>query len=82
MTNQSGIRAVVRDRLRARTEHRGLSGAELGRRVGASQPVVSRWLSGSRLPELAALVSLSDELGVSLDWICGRSEDAARQSKD
>jgi len=66
------LRVIVSGRLREQAARAGLSGTELGRRVGASQPVVSRWLTGSRLPELHSLCRLSDALGTSLDALCGR----------
>jgi transcriptional regulator with XRE-family HTH domain len=68
----SDLRVVVSTRLRALAHDEGLTGTELGKRVGASQPVVSRWLAGKRLPELLSLIALADELSVSLDALCGR----------
>ena len=49
--------------VRYRVEH-GLSQAELGAKLGVSQPYVARLESGDRSPTLATLARLAQRLGL------------------
>jgi len=52
-----------------------LSQEKFGELVGMSQRSVAAWESGDRLPSYPVLSDLADRLGVSVDYLLGRSED-------
>lgn len=56
-------------------EKQGMSKSELGRRLGISQPTVTRWENGERRPDLTHAVRLADLFDVSLDYLNGRTDD-------
>ena len=56
-------REVASRVVRYRVEH-GLSQAELGARLGVSQPYVARQESGDQLPTLTTLARLAQRLGL------------------
>ena len=43
----AAIRAAVAQRIRETMQRRGLSGAELARRLGVSQPTIHAWVNGA-----------------------------------
>lgn len=47
----------------------GLSQEQLADRLGVTRQSVSKWESGTAMPELVKLISLSDIFGVSLDYL-------------
>lgn len=47
-------------------EHRGLTQAQLGDRLGVSSVAISRWECGSRRPDLNVLAAISEALGIEL----------------
>ena len=47
----------------------GLSQEQLADRLGVTRQSVSKWESGTALPELVKLISLSEIFGVSLDYL-------------
>lgn len=55
----------------------GITQEELGRAVGVSTQAVSRWECGGA-PDVSLLPALADKLGVTIDALFGRSEEAAR----
>lgn len=56
----------------------GLSQEELAARIGVSRQAVSKWEVGEAAPDLGNLLALADALGVSLDALCGRDDEAER----
>lgn len=48
---------------------RDINGAQLGRRLGVSRAVVSRWVVGKSVPKTVYLAGLSEALGVSVEEI-------------
>ena len=47
----------------------GLSQEQLADRLGVTRQSVSKWESGSAVPELVKLIALSDMFGVSVDYL-------------
>ena len=47
----------------------GLSQEQLAARLGVTRQSVSKWESGTAMPELVKLISLSDIFGVSVDYL-------------
>jgi len=59
------------ERLREALSRAGITQQQLAHRMHVSPSAVSKWLSDSREPGLATLASLSQALGVSVDWLVG-----------
>ena len=52
-----------------------------GELVNVSQRSVAFWESGERMPSHATISALADRLGVSVDYLLGRSEDKEGTNK-
>ena len=57
------------ERLMILRKQAGLSQEQLADRLGVTRQSVSKWESGTALPELVKLISLSEIFGVSLDYL-------------
>lgn len=42
--------------------------------LGVSLRSYEKWEQGNRLPDLGSLIKIADRLGVSIDWLVGRTE--------
>lgn len=63
-------------RLRAERERRGVTQEDVARDLGlGSRVVVSRYESGTRVPDAATLTSLAEYYGVAVDYLLGRIND-------
>lgn len=60
-----------------RAEHK-ISSQSLAEAVGVSRPAISRFEHGVDFPHVNTLVALADYFDVSLDYLCGRSDDPKR----
>ncbi|WP_143457382.1 helix-turn-helix domain-containing protein, partial [Klebsiella pneumoniae] len=54
----------------------GLSTLQVAKRIGVSQPAVSKWDNGVKLPSIETLCKLADLYCVSTDYLLGRDEPA------
>lgn len=63
---------MIGTRLRALLEQKKISGKDFAKRIGVSEPKVSRWLGNKTGFTLEELIMIADELGVSLDFLLGR----------
>ena len=61
-------------RFREAREKAVLSAAEVGRRIGVSQPAVTQWETGVKVPSVEMLCKLADLYCVSTDYLLGRDE--------
>ena len=61
-------------RFREAREKAGLSAAEVGRRIGGSQPAVTQCETGAKVPSVEMLCKLADLYCVSTDYLLGRDE--------
>ena len=59
----------------------GLSQEALGEKLGVSRQSIYKWESDSALPEVEKLVVLSRLFGVSVGWLLGVEEEAARRTR-
>ena len=57
------------ERLMILRKQAGLSQEQLADRLGVTRQSVSKWESGTALPELVKLISLSEMFGGSLDYL-------------
>ena len=60
---------MLGQRIAALRRHLGMSQAELAQRIGVSPSAVGMYEQDRREPSLAAVVTLSDTLGVSVDYL-------------
>ena len=68
-------------RIREARKSRGLSQADLARRVGVSQPAIANWESGIHDPRRITLSKLADALQTSLDWLAAGDRSAFEADK-
>ena len=68
-------RSVFAERLKAAREKAGLTRKELGDAINISPAGYAYYERGQRDPSLKSLVALANTLGVSLDWLCGRTNE-------
>lgn len=61
-------------RLKEAVERKGISLAELQRRMGVANATVYRWSTGEVLPNGIYLYQIAVECGVSVDWLLGLKE--------
>ncbi len=65
----AAIRQAVADRIRQIMQRRGLSGAELARRLGVSQPTIHAWVNGAHGLRRQNIRRLAAEFGVDPAWL-------------
>lgn len=65
-------------RLLAVREARGMTQFDVGQIIGKRDNEVSRYERGVLNPKIAYVVLIADSLGVTLDYLCGRSDDLAK----
>ncbi|MCF7989016.1 MAG: helix-turn-helix domain-containing protein [Thiohalocapsa sp.] len=66
---------LFRRRLRSTRQQLGLSCAELSRRLGYSDGVISAWEAGRRWPRFDQVPRVAEHLGVTLAWLIGATPD-------
>ena len=77
------IRASLARRIRETMQQRGLSGAELARRLGVSQPTIHAWVNGAHGLRRQNIRRLAVELGVDPAWLeFGAEREAEARAAD
>ena len=61
-------------RIKELREAKGIQQKELAIDIGVSQPTVSDWESGRKVPSAKSTQKLADYFGVSVDYLLGRAE--------
>lgn len=64
--------------LKAIRKSKGLTQKQLAVDIGASERGIQQYELGERKPAFDVLIALADYFDVSLDYLCGRSDDPAR----
>jgi transcriptional regulator with XRE-family HTH domain len=77
-TTRTLSRLDVGDLLREARHLAGLSQAELARRIGTTQPVVSRWERGTEVPRVDTLARALQACGFEADLTFRRHDDVDR----
>ena len=62
-------------RVRELREAKGIQQKELAIDLGVSQPTVSDWESGRKVPSAKSTAKLADNFGVSVDYLLGRENE-------
>lgn len=63
------------ENLRAIRKERGISQEKLAELLNVSRQAVSKWEQGTGYPEMEKMITLSEALNVSLDYLVSRSDD-------
>ena len=62
---------IFRERLKQLRDSKGLNSQALADYTGLSAAAVSRYINGSRHPDLASIITLADFFGVRVEWLFG-----------
>jgi transcriptional regulator with XRE-family HTH domain len=73
MASETGV--LIGARIKALRERQGKSQAELARALGASLNGMNYLESGGHTPHIDRLIALAEIFAVSLDYLCGLTED-------
>ena len=65
---------VFPQRLKALRLEKGLTGPELGEKIGYTKQAINNWEAGRTEPNIATLCRLADALEVDLNFLVGRSD--------
>jgi transcriptional regulator with XRE-family HTH domain len=66
--------ATLTDKIRNAMMQLGINQAELARRAGITRSALTQILAGNRTPSTPALLQIAGALGVSVDFLLGKSE--------
>lgn len=66
-------------RIRELRRAKGIDQKVMSIDLGVSQPTISDWESGRKIPSSKSAARLADYFGVSLDYLLGRDEDAKKE---
>lgn len=75
MTNGQINVKVIGERLQNIRKEKGLTQRFVAEDMGLSKPIMSQYESGQRLPSVPKLIQLAQYYNVSLDYLCGRTEE-------
>ena len=75
MTQQNINIQIIGERLKELRLKKGLTQRVVAENMGVSKPIMSQYESGQRLPSIPKLIRLADYFNVSLDYLCGRTEE-------
>lgn len=68
-------------RIRQLRLERGINQKDLGNALGVSKQSVSNWENGNIMPSIDLLVRIADYFGVTTDYLLGRGNDRAINTK-
>ncbi len=71
---------AISDKLYQLRKKEGLSQEQLAEKLNVSRQAVSKWESGTSIPESEKLIAISDFFGVSLDYLLKDEESVERQT--
>lgn len=72
------MKEVFSQRFSQLRDSTGATYAEISKEIGISVRALKYYVSNEREPSMSALIALADYFDVSLDYLCGRSDDPAR----
>ena len=75
MSSSSNI--LIPERLKNARENLGLSKAEAARQIGLTAASYVRYESGDRCPSLQVIQSIAEELGTSVAFLTGKTDDTS-----
>lgn len=66
---------IIGERLKELRQKKGLTQRVVAENMGISKPIMSQYESGQRLPSVPKLIQLAQYYKVSLDYLCGQTEE-------
>ena len=66
--------SVLGRRMRKLREENKISQVDMAKELGMAQNAIFRYETGKSFPNYETLVFYADKFGVTLDWLCGRTE--------
>lgn len=75
MSQENTNRQIIGERLKELRLKKGLTQRVVAENMGISKPIMSQYESGQRLPSVPKLINLANYYKVSLDYLCGRTEE-------
>ncbi len=69
---------AFKDRLRQIRKERNLTQKQVAEAINTIEQNYQRYERGSQQPTLLTLIALADFFNISLDYLCGRSNDPTR----
>lgn len=66
---KDGVNMILADKIMQLRKQKGWSQEELGEKLGISRQSVSKWESGTSIPDLDKILKLSELFGVSTDYL-------------
>lgn len=67
------------ERLRMQMNLKGVTGAELSRKLGISKSTLSKWWNRDSIPNRGIIVGIADYLDVNPDWLTGGTDNKERE---
>jgi len=79
--------SIFRERLRQLRDSKGLNSQALADYTGMSPAAISRYLNGSRIPDVNAILTFAEFFGVRAEWMFGidtvdRYEDVSDEDRN
>ena len=72
------IKNIFAIRLKTLRSNKNITTVVLAKEIGVSKQAISQFEKASTYPHCNTLVALADYFDVSLDYLCGRSDDPTR----
>lgn len=73
---------MLSQRLKYSRKNKGLTQSELANRIKTTKGTISNYENGYSTPSNEMLISLANALGVSVDYLLGRSETTLKESEE
>lgn len=61
-------------------QERGMTAYRVSKETGVTQTTLSDWKTGRAAPKMGTLQKIADYFGVTLDWLCGNSDERSGYS--
>lgn len=72
---------IISERIKSLRLAHSMNQKDFANRIGISQPTLSCYENGTAFPSIEILINIASIFGVSIDWICGLSQDQLAISK-
>lgn len=59
-----------------------LQAKDLAEQIGVTKSLISKYETTAATPSLATIIAIADRLGVSIDYLVGRTDDPRIDSRD
>ena len=62
---------IFSERLKDLRQEKGFTAQQLAKKIGVSEPTISRWENCMRIPNFLQIIALAEFFDVSLDYLTG-----------